>query len=263
MSTIFYLKKSIMPCPGKVAKSILVHPRTQLKVERDLYGSYVFTHEDPYEDLNMTPPGTDLLDDVDTISTKFMVDVDPATDQLKEGEYRCEVGGVRIAVDKVSWRAGKKTDDPSIKYRNFTVVATKWEDILAAVEKVRQGEITHVAEELTIYQKLQSEKSHLTTMTQQMRERVTSLDSRLRNEQDRSARCIQIMGNVADYLSGETDQLISTSGLNDERIEVFARLESTAYEAKRTIDALKRLKSTWWYCTCKFLHDLPSSLRWN
>jgi hypothetical protein len=246
MTTRFYLRPNAKVFSDSRGS---FHKATLLPVHADVEGNYIHTAGDPYDDPLMCPRNELRKGDVASFSCVIHVTESVyLTDDFQTGNYSCDQDRATILVGKKDWHAGKskggyKSADP-VFYREMTVTTSTWEELLGAISKICNGEITPVGKEQTVLEIYA--------------ERVTFLSRHLNDAESRILRDNRLIIHTEYLLSGKAES--SPGGVNmidPSRDKGYWGRQHWALlgaieVAKVAIIELAEIKATWWYKLIQF-----------
>ncbi len=244
MTTRFYLKTDTKLKRARLPNGgdSFFHHSTNLFVYQDAGGSYTEVEWDLYVNPHFTPR-SDLLVDVCAISCKFNAREACYLKNIPIGEYG-------LADDQVVITLGRKLSyyDKS-EGREMTVVAATWEQIIAAVAKIRNGEIKPLESEQTLLEELQEKLVLANQLNVGQAGKIQELNHALGLANMHAGDQLRFMTFVAEFLTGARDKL--SIGMSKE--EEVKTLHDVAWLTRCSVTELAHIKSGRWHKLGQFI----------
>ncbi len=245
MGTRFYLKESAQLYSRLGSTGGRYHEPSEMLVRGYIEGIAVVMTTDPHENQYMAKPSKRLLNDVESISCHFMIAHPTPIDDYVIGKYDSGDDKVVIVVES----SREHDSDKRLRCQWVTVTAPTWEQMLAAIEKIRNGEIKPLESEQTLLEQLQEKLVLANQLNVSRAGKIQELNHTLGLANMHAGDQLRFMTSVAEFLVGNTHEL----SLGMFKQEEVKKLHGVTWLTRDKLGELTHIKSSRWHKLGRFI----------
>lgn len=225
-----------------------VHTPTELVVGSEARGDYIPVVHDLFQEPDFVLRD-DLAKDIEWFSAKIEVDMPAYTREgLQTGSYDVGDQEVRLSVSR------RIVNHDKVLHREMTIKAPSWEQLKAAIEKIRRGEITPVGREQTVLEWTEIALAQVESTNRMLSGEVQRLTKALVTAESLNAEQKSVMDGILRYLEGRTENVWQGNSTDNR----YRDLQDKIVFIRSALKELIAIKATRWYRIGQFFHELFS-----